>query len=108
MTAPHPLLYPGESPTVNIPSKEAVEYGRRVIGQERERMVKFMASSHERGDQEAWAKWKRVVFVIDRFLMSDAGCTITPFDERWLDDEFRAVMEQVAASGTRRESSREA
>jgi hypothetical protein len=77
-----------------IPSKEAIEYGRRVIQKEVDRYKKFTEVAREKGDigiaERHDIRWRAVCQ-----LLGDGGCVIAPFDERWLDDTFRNTVQSA-------------
>lgn len=81
---------------MSLPSIETVEYGRRVIGEVRDLMRKFERDSLHTAQGE---RWRMVANVLDRYLLGfgKGSCTITPFDERYLDPAFRATWEQLDA-----------
>ena len=85
------------TPMPPIPSVDAVEYGRRTIGDFRERMLRFEAQSAGRGDRDKANQWRKVACLLDMFLLGseDGGCVITPFDQRWLDPTFRSIYEEA-------------
>jgi hypothetical protein len=82
---------------LQIPSKEAVEYGRRVIQKEVDRLKGFARRANGNADIEVAVRmdvrWRAIAQ-----LLGDGGCVIAPFDERWLDDNFRKMYETVIES----------
>lgn len=88
-TDPNPDRTP--DPEWALPSKEAVEYGRRHIAALRDRF-RSMADSPQL-TWEARAGWRKAAAALShQMLANEGGCVIQPFDARWLDDEFRASM----------------
>jgi hypothetical protein len=79
-----------------IPSKEAIEYGRRVIQKEVDRFKGFARRANGNADIEVAVRmdvrWRAV-----QQLLGDGGCVIAPFDERWLDDNFRKMYETATS-----------
>lgn len=84
--------------TVKIPSVETVEYGRRVIERDVERLKDFTCQAIERGDTEQAEDWRRIESWLHRSFLGGEGCVITAFDSRWLNPEFRSIMEEVHAA----------
>lgn len=83
---------------MNVPSIEAVEYGRRVLEREVERLKGFEASAKAKGDPYASERWGRIhKWLSWQVLGAGEGCVITGFDARWLDESFRSIMSQVDA-----------
>ena len=86
---------------LEIPTAEAVEYGRRVLATEIERIDRAIEATRQAGDHGAVQRWRRTRFTIKRLLGPDEGdessCVIAPFDLRWLDREFRLSMLRVQA-----------
>lgn len=82
-----------------IPSKEAVEYGRKALAQVRDLCAQWEQEAKAKGNSESADRNHWVVFILNHKLLGydDGGCVITAFDQRWLDDKFRADMEQVRA-----------
>lgn len=87
---------------VNIPSKETVEYGRRVVQQQLDLLDRWLVETNTSAESDE-ARIKRLAFT--RYFLQHKltgydsdGCVIVPFDKRWLDDDFRAMMEPVYAS----------
>lgn len=76
-----------------VPSREAVEYGREVVIREVERLRKGEREFIAKGEPEKAARWRFAAFWMERTL--GHGCVVGPFDERWLDDQFRSTMEEV-------------
>lgn len=83
--------------TVNIPSIEAVTYGRGVLEREIQRLQDFEAQAQARGDAEAALRWRRTYRWAERMLGDGTGCVITAFDARWLDESFRSTMGEAFA-----------
>jgi hypothetical protein len=81
---------------LQIPSKEAIEYGRRVIQKEVDRLKQFARQANGKGDVEVAVRmavrWRAL-----QQLLGDGGCVIAPFDERWLDDNFRKMYETATS-----------
>jgi hypothetical protein len=77
-----------------IPSKEAIEYGRRVIQKELERYRAFVHKSNQNGQHELAERHAMRSRAIAQ-LLGDGGCVIAPFDERWLDDAFRDSVQMA-------------
>jgi hypothetical protein len=79
---------------LQIPSKEAIEYGRRVIQKEVDRFKGFARRANGNADIEVAVRmdvrWRAV-----QQLLGDGGCVIAPFDERWLDDNFRNSVQSA-------------
>jgi hypothetical protein len=75
-----------------IPSKEAIEYGRRVIQKEVDRLKGFAHQASSKADIDVAVRmdvrWRAL-----QQLLGDGGCVIAPFDERWLDDNFRDAIQ---------------
>jgi hypothetical protein len=79
-----------------VPSAEAVRYGRKALQNQVDRLLVFEDQARAKGDDAAVDRWRRVRNLIERDLLGvGGGCVITPFDYRWLDPEFRRVMNQV-------------
>ena len=79
-----------------IPSREAVEYGRKILMNEIVRLRNLQYSSRSEGEELNSLKWKAIADWIDnRILGFEGGCVITGFDVRWLDDSFRSAMKEV-------------
>lgn len=90
----------------SAPSKDAVEYGRRHLLAEIERLREGERSFNEKGEPDKAARWRFAAYWLDRML--GHGCVIGAFDERWLDDGFRTVMEEAVPIGLARKAEREA
>jgi hypothetical protein len=79
---------------LQIPSKEAIEYGRRVIQKEVDRLKGFVETARAHGDfgvaERHDIRWRAIAQLLD-----DGGCVIAPFDERWLDDTFRNTVQSA-------------
>lgn len=84
-----------------VPSVEAVEYGRKVIGRLIDKYRGWEQKAKAAGDEEQEIGWRRIAnsLVRDLYGYDDGGCVITAFDKRWLDPEFRRVMEEVRRRG---------
>lgn len=82
-----------------IPSIEAIEYGRSVLAHHIERYRGFEEQSHAKGDEEQAQRWARIhrALVHDLYGYDEGGCVIVAFDKRWLDPEFRSMMEEARA-----------
>ncbi len=81
---------------MEIPSVEAVTYGRNVIQREIKRLQDFERQARERDDESAADKWHQTSRWLDWQVLGDGkGCVITAFDARWLDEEFRGMMSKV-------------
>jgi hypothetical protein len=79
---------------LQIPSKEAIEYGRRVILKELERYRKFVHKANQNGDHEIAMRHAMRSQAIAQ-LLGGGGCVIAPFDERWLDNNFRDSVQSA-------------
>jgi hypothetical protein len=75
-----------------IPSKEAIEYGRRVILKELKRYRGFVHHANQDGQHELAERHAMRSRAIAQ-LLGDGGCVIAPFDERWLHDDFRDAIQ---------------
>ncbi len=77
-----------------IPSKDAVEYGRSVIGPKIDKYRRWERQAKAKGDEEQMLSWRRLanMLVRDLYGHDDGGCVIAAFDVRWLDDGFRDTM----------------
>jgi hypothetical protein len=79
---------------VNIPSKEAIEFGRSAATRLAEKLRRWEQESVAKGDRERAERNKWAAWMVERDLLGQSqGCVIAAFDERWLDDEFRSMME---------------
>jgi hypothetical protein len=78
--------------SLTIPSKETIEYGRRVIMKEIEL---FRRWQKEAETPEQQMQWRKVANILEMKFIGGEGCVIRPFDKRWLDDEFRVSMGKV-------------
>lgn len=79
-----------------IPSKEAIEYGRRVIKQKLDRLENV--AKDEKNHPDLRQRFRYLASMIRLQLYGyeeNSGCVILPFDERWLDDDFRKMMQGV-------------
>lgn len=77
---------------MTLPSKEAVEYGRLVVGQLRDKLRSWEAKAKAEGDPEKERRMRFAAFMLERDLLGseEGGCVIVAFDLRKLDDEWRA------------------
>ena len=82
---------------VTIPTKEAIEHGRRAIGALRDKARRWQAEAEAAGDDDKARRNKWLAFMLEHDLLGsdEGGCVITAFDLRWLDDGFRSMMEEV-------------
>jgi len=80
---------------LTIPSKETIEYGRRVIQAEIDLFKRFCQQALDKGEPDQAREWRKRAGMLQMKFMGGEGCVIRPFDSRWLDDDFRAIMENV-------------
>jgi len=85
---------------MNLPSIEAIKYGRRVLQADVERLRRFEKEALERGDGEQAVQWARIAAWNERTFLGDSGCVITGFDGRWLTPKFREAMTAAFDGGT--------
>lgn len=77
---------------MTVPSVETVEYGRRVVLHQIEKLKRFENESRHIDPHKA-QEWRMAWRYMERTLIGPGeGCVITAFDERWLDPEFRERM----------------
>lgn len=79
-----------------IPSKEAIEYGRRVIKQMLDRLENV--AKDEKQEPDLRQRFRYLANMIRMQLYgfeNNSGCVIRPFDDRWLDDDFRKIYEDA-------------
>lgn len=83
-----------------VPPVEAVQYGRRVVEAVREQYRSFERAALANGNTDSARRFRAVHTALTRELLGheDGGCVIVPFDARWLDEPFRALMAKVRAS----------
>lgn len=82
---------------IEVPSVEAVEYARKAVEQVRDLIDKWEAEAKAEGDTAKADKHHWVSFILTHKLLGydDGGCVVTAFDKRWLDPEFRRMMEAI-------------
>lgn len=81
---------------IALPSIEAIEYGRRILTQDVERLRKFEADALARGDVEQSKNWQRMANWIEWRILGDGqGCVVTGFDPRYTEPSFRATLEEI-------------
>lgn len=79
----------------DMASKEAITYGREILVREVERLRQGELEFKNKGDEEKAARWRFAAFWIEFKLLGYNGCVVTPFNERWLDDDFRKCYEEA-------------
>lgn len=80
-----------------LASVEAIEYGRRVTIPLRDKLRAWEAKALDEGDELKASKMRFAAYMIETTLLGyeDGGCVITAFDQRWLDPDFRKVMQEA-------------
>lgn len=80
-----------------LPSTEAVEYGRLVVGHLRDKLRGWEAKAKAEGDADKERRFRFAAFMLEHDLLGsdEGGCVITAFDQRKLDPEWRAWYEGV-------------
>ena len=76
-----------------MPTKAEIERARSAIEpllDQLDRLTERQLAEGERHPRSRYA-----ANVIRMRLMGSGGCVIAPFDERWVDDRFRAAMREI-------------